>query len=474
MRRTKIVATLGPTSNTPERILQLILAGLNVARLNLSHGTHESHASLISMVREAAQRAEQPVAILLDLQGPKIRTGQLADGQPVELVEGQPFTITTRDVVGTAQTVSTTYDMLPVDVRVGSSILLSDGLLELRVLKTTGTDIVCEVVHGGQLRQHQGINLPGVRVSASTVTKKDVDDLFFGLSQKVDYIAISFVRSASDVQRVKDLIAQAGKETPVIAKIERPEAVDDLSEILKVADGVMVARGDLGVEMPIARVPIIQKQIIEAARCNGVPVITATQMLESMIHSPRPTRAEASDVANAIIDGTDAVMLSGETANGKYPVEAVTMMGLIATHAEQSKRHGDYNDMHPEHARTLPLTPLAIGAAARAILDYVSIAAIVVFTQSGSTARLVAQQRPNVPILAFTQSEEVYGHLALLWGVTPLRADLVDSLGDFEQRIQTVLVARGYVQAGDRVVMTGGHPIARRGLTNFLKIVEIS
>lgn len=474
MRRTKIVATLGPATNTPERIAQLITAGLNVARLNLSHGTHEEHAALIAMVRAAAQRADQPVGILLDLQGPKIRTGSLVEGNPVELVASQQFTITTRDTAGTEQCVSTTYDMLPVDVRIGSCILISDGLIELRVLKTSGTEVETEVVHGGELREHQGINLPGVAVTAPTVTKKDVDDLFFGLSHNVNYIALSFVRSANDVQRVKDLITQAGKETPVIAKIERPEAVENLMEILQVADGVMVARGDLGVEMPIAQVPIVQKRIIEAANASGIPVITATQMLESMISNPRPTRAEVSDVANAIIDGTDAVMLSGETAKGLYPVEAVEMMAMVAEQAEQSKRHGDQGTHRPDIPPRLPSASRAIGAAAQAIVHNFPIAAIVVFTQSGTTARLVSQQRPGVPILAFTHSEQVYGQLALLWGITPLRADFVDSLALLEQQIQTVLVQRGYVHPGDYVVMAGGHPIAQRGQTNFLKIVEIT
>lgn len=473
MRRTKIVATLGPATDSPDLIDQLLAAGLNVARLNCSHGTQQEHAARIEMVRAAARQADRAVAILLDLQGPKIRTGPLADGHPVTLVAGQPFTITTHAVPGSAQSVSTTYDLLPIDARVGETILLSDGLIALRVVHTTSTEVECEVVHGGQLREHQGINLPGVGISAPSVTRKDVDDLMFGLEQGVDFVAISFARTASDVQRVKDLVAQAGKETPVIAKIERPEAVSSLHDILRVADGVMVARGDLGVEMPTEQVPILQKQIIEAANGVGIPVITATQMLESMIQNPRPTRAEASDVANAIIDGTDAVMLSGETAKGDYPVEAVQMMALIAQTTEASNHSSEHGNIRPMALPGVPPTPLAISAAVGALVNHLPLTAIVVFTRSGTTARLVAQQRPGVPILAFTESEAVYRRLALVWGVTPLLVAFAPSLERFGQQVQTTLVKHGYAQAGDLVAMTGGHPIARQGITNLLKVITI-
>jgi pyruvate kinase len=474
MRRTKIVATLGPATSTPEQIARLTNAGMDVARLNFSHGTHADHAARLDMVRRAAVDADRPVAALMDLQGPKIRTGSLDRGQAVKLVAGQSFTITTKKIIGTSQQVSTTYQMLPIDVRKGDRILLSDGLIELQVRDTTDDEVMTEVVHGGELREHQGINLPGVRVSAPAVTEKDLEDLRFGLEQDVDYVAISFVSKASDVQRVKDLIAKAEKGTPVIAKIERPEALDNLPEILAAADGIMVARGDLGVEMPPEQVPIMQKQIIEAANHSGIPVITATQMLESMITNPRPTRAEASDVANAIIDGTDAVMLSAETATGQYPIEAIQMMAVIAEVVEASGRHGDQGAVPRWSLPEIHSTPRAIGAAACSIARELPLRAIVVFTKSGSTAQIVSHYRPHIPILAFTPSEQVYQRLSLLWGVRPMQIDMYERLDKLENRLLAILVDRGYAQPGDLVVMTGGHPTYRHGQTNFLKIVEVT
>lgn len=473
MRRTKIVATLGPSSSSPESISQLMSAGMDVARLNFSHGTHAEHAARIAIVRRLSHELGRPIAILQDLQGPKIRTGSLEGGNPVELRAGLSFTITNHPHIGNERTVSTTYTMLPADVRPGDRILLSDGQIELRVHTATATDVVTEVIHGGLLREHQGINLPGVRVSAPAVTEKDVEDLHFGLEQEVDYIAISFVRTAYDVQRVKDLVLRAGKNTPVIAKIERPEALDVLHEILATTDGVMVARGDLGVEMPPEQVPIMQKQIIEAANRNGTPVITATQMLESMIMNPRPTRAEASDVANAIIDGTDAVMLSGETANGHYPVESVQMMALIAEVIEASGRHGTSGAIPRWSLPEIQSTPRAIAAAACTIANSLPIRAIVVFTQSGTSAHLVAHYRPNVPIIAFTPSDTVYRQLSLLWGVTPIQVQLADRLEQLEQRVRALLLARGFAKSGELFVMTGGHPVHRHGPTNFLKVVHM-
>ncbi len=333
-RRTKIVATLGPATDTPEALRALIGAGMDVARLNLSHSTHAEHARRVAMVRAEAAQAGRSVGILMDLQGPKIRTGSLVGDQPVELRAGQRITITTAPVEGTAERVSTTYEALPHDVQPGDRVLVSDGLIELRVLEASGAEVACEVVYGGTLRAHQGINLPGVQVSASSLTPKDAEDLRFGLCQGVDYVALSFVRQPSDVVSLKDLIASLGANTPVISKQEKPEALDHLDGILAVSDGVMVARGDLGVEMPPERVPAAQKSIIRAANRAAIPVITATQMLESMITSPQPTRAEVSDVANAILDGSDAVMLSGETAIGRYPLRAVEFMARIAADIE--------------------------------------------------------------------------------------------------------------------------------------------
>lgn len=470
MRRTKIIATLGPSTNTTDRIAELIATGMDVARLNFSHGTHADHAARIAMVRTAAVQVGRFVAILQDLQGPKIRTGPLVNKQPVTLVNGQTFTLTIDPIEGDAQRVSTTYEMLPRDVRPGDYILLSDGLIELRVIARTNRDVTTEVIHGGRLRENQGINLPGVDVSAPAITPKDIEDLHFGLEHDVDYVALSFVRRASDVEQVKDIIAQAGKDTQVVAKIERPEALDELPEILEVADAIMVARGDLGVELPPAQVPIVQKQMIEAANCNGTPVITATQMLESMIQNPRPTRAEVSDVANAIIDGTDAVMLSGETAAGNYPIEAVRMMALIAEIAETSGRHSDKHSTPRWAMPEIQSIPWAIGAATSAIVKTIPIRAIAVFTQSGSTARIISHFRPEVPIVAFTPSERICRRMCLLWGVTPIQTKFVDRLDELEKQVQLDLLQHGYAQVGDSVVITGGHPTYARGQTNFLKI----
>jgi pyruvate kinase len=473
MRRTKIVATIGPSSSSPEKIEQLIAAGMDVARLNFSHGTHEEHAQRIELLREQARKADRPIAILQDLQGPKIRTGLLADGGPVRLRDGDRFTITTRDVVGTAERVSTTYTALPRDVEPGDRILLSDGLIELRVIGETGDEVQTEIVHGGELRERQGINLPGVKVSAPSLTEKDIADLEFGLSQGVDYVAISFVRRAADLHDVKARITAAGKNTPVVAKIEKPEALDELADILKITDAIMVARGDLGVEMPAEQVPLVQKQLIEAANSAGVPVITATQMLESMIRNPRPTRAEASDVANAIIDGTDAVMLSGETANGLFPIESVEIMAKIAEVAEASGRHGDHSMVPQLTAVARQGVSEAISAAACAIVNVLPVRAVVAFTMSGGTARLVAHLRPTAPILAFTPSEAVYRQLNLVWGITPILCEYVDRLDTLGERVGEILISRGFAQQGDTVVVTGGHPISKRGATNFVKVLQI-
>lgn len=474
MRRTKIIATLGPATNTAERIKGLIQAGMNVARLNFSHGTHADHAATIALVRSTAAAMGRHIAILQDLQGPKIRTGPLVNDQPVELAAGQRFVITTEPIVGTAERVSTTYAELPRDVRPRDRILISDGLIELLVVSQTDTEVETQVLHGGRLKSNQGINLPGVRVSAPAVTPKDIDDLHFGLEQGVDYVALSFVRRASDVTYVKELIRQAGRTTPVIAKIERPEALEVLPEILAVADGIMVARGDLGVEMPPERVPLIQKQIIDAANRALIPVITATQMLESMIQNPRPTRAEASDVANAILDGSDAVMLSGETAIGSYPVEAVQMMAMIADAIEGAEAHHGSDIATPRWAiPEVQSNPRAIAAAAATIATMVPVRAIVALTRSGASARLISHYRPRAPILACSPSPETARRAALYWGVTPMVVQEAERLDDLEQQIQRMLREQGIVQRGDTIVLTGGHPVYRYGATNFLKLVVI-
>ncbi|MBA3471451.1 MAG: pyruvate kinase [Herpetosiphonaceae bacterium] len=471
MRRTKIVATLGPATNTEEKIIQLAEAGMNVARLNFSHGTHADHAERVRLLRQVSIKLNRPIAVLQDLQGPKIRTGKLVDHQPIQLKNGEEFIITKIEMVGVPGKVSTTYTNLPHDCKPGDRVLLSDGLIELKVKECTDSDVITEVVTGGTLRENQGINLPGVDVSAPAMTEKDHADLIFGLHEGVDYVAISFVRRAADVELVKQAIAAAGYKTPVIAKIEKPEAVANIDAIVAVSDGIMVARGDLGVELPPEQVPLIQKRIISAANREGVPVITATQMLESMIVNPRPTRAEASDVANAILDGTDAVMLSGETASGAYPIEAVAMMARIAEVTERGQARKAASEIMADRA---PETySHAISHAACAIAESINITAIVAFTSSGYTARLVAKDRPKVPIVAMTHEYDVYHRLALLWGVEPLLCPFVSRLDDLSNLARSIMIERAIIKVGDSVVITGGHPLAVRGTTNFLKILAI-
>jgi pyruvate kinase len=476
MRRTKIVCTIGPATNSEERLEELMRAGMNVARLNFSHGTHSDHAVVIERIRTISARLGWPIAILQDLQGPKIRTGELENGQPVKLVDGAKVTITTRPIVGNAETIATTYTPLPQDVKPGDRILLDDGLLELHVLSSNETDVECQVVHGGMLKEHKGINLPGVHVSAPALTEKDREDLRFGVMHDVDYVALSFVRQPEDVLEAKYLIRQFQVERgekeqmmplPLIAKLEKPEAVAHLDQILEVVDGVMVARGDLGVEMAPEKVPLIQKQII--AKCNdlGLPVITATQMLESMMTHPRPTRAEASDVANAILDGTDAVMLSGETAAGDYPIEAVQMMVRIALETETSDRTA----RQPQCKRLSESH--SVSHAARALTEEASVRAIVVFTRSGDSAHLISKDRPRVPILAYTPSERVYRQLALWWGVWSYRMSMQGSTEELISVVDLRLQEDQLIQRGENVVIMGGLPVASRARTNFVKLHRV-
>jgi pyruvate kinase len=468
MRKTKIVATIGPASSSEVRLEALMRAGMDVARLNFSHGTHQQHAAAFQAVRAISTRLGRAVAILQDLSGPKIRTGALQEGQPVRLVDGAAITITTEPVVGTAALIATTYPHLAGDLHEGDRVLLADGLMELTVLASEGGLVRCRVVHGGLLGEHKGMNLPGVLLSAPAVTEKDMDDLAFGVSLGVDYVAVSFVRQADDLRLVRRLLRDRGADTPVIAKIEKPEAVKNLDAILGACEGVMVARGDLGVEVSPEKVPMLQKQIIEAANRHGDLVITATQMLESMVSNPRPTRAEASDVANAILDGTDAVMLSAETAVGQYPVEAVGMMSRIALEAEASGRAAGAAD----HSRRGYAQ--AIAHAACSIAGDLDFKAICAFTQSGNTARLVSKERPTAPILAFTNQPRIHNRLALLWGVEPLPLDFAGNTDAVIRRVEAELLARGLVAAGDSVIVLGGSPLAAKGTTNFLKVQKVS
>jgi len=472
LRRTKIIATIGPASDNPETIGRMLEAGMDVARLNFSHGTHKYHAKNIETLREVARKYQRPLTIMQDLQGPKIRTGNLARRQPVLLKAGNQLTITTRELEGTASLVSTSYQALPHDVRPGDRVLISDGLIELRVLYTTTTDVHTEVVIGGELREKQGINLPCVNVSAPSLTEKDIADLEFGLAHDVDYVALSFVRRATDIDDINRRIQATGRDVPVIAKIEKPEALEDVPEILKRVDGLMVARGDLGVEIPTEQVPPVQKRLIYAANDAGIPVITATQMLDSMTRNPRPTRAEASDVANAIFDGTDAVMLSGETAAGQYPVESVQMMARIAEAAEASGKHSDREpDLNIAPQRDIPN---AISEAARAIVEALPVQAIVAFTLSGRTAYLMAHQRPRVPILALTPSESIYRRLNLIWGITPVWThEPTDDTHVLMQQIHHALLSFNMAQPGNMVILVGGHPPSEGVATNFLQVVTV-
>ncbi|MEO0323126.1 MAG: pyruvate kinase [Myxococcota bacterium] len=465
MRRTKIVCTLGPASSSPEALDALVAAGMNCARLNFSHGDHEGHARTAKLVREAAARARQPLAILADLSGPKMRVGRFPDG-PVELVNGARFVLTTRDVPGTVDEVSVTYEPLPRDVRPGDAILLDDGLLGLRVEEATETDVITTVTVGGTLSDRKGLNLPGSPLSAPALTPKDKKDLAFAVNElKVDYLALSFVREADDVRQAKAL---AG-DTPVIAKIEKPEAITNLSAILDAADGAMVARGDLGVEMGSEKVPLLQKQIIRETNARGKLVITATQMLDSMIRNPRPTRAEAADVANAVLDGTDAVMLSGETATGKYPALAVETMSKIALEveavwiSEQAKRAGNMLASAEQWA-----FPGAAARAAAVLSTHLDLKAIVTFTQDGRSASLLAEYRPRCPIFALTSRAPVAQRLALEWGVVPMIEVPPDDLEETLRIATSMLVRTKLASRGDEFAMVAPWPTS--GSTNTVKL----
>src|SRR5271166_1468899 len=464
-RHSKIVCTIGPATRTPRMIRKLIEAGMDVARLNFSHGSHEEHGQNIAMLREAGVALSKPLAILIDLQGPKIRTGLMATGEKVLLRAGQKFTITTAKVLGDSTRVSTVFKPLPKEVKTGDRILLADGLIELFVEEVGEQEVICQVANGGLLGQNKGINLPGVKLHVPALTEKDRADLRFALKQGADYIAVSFIRQAEDVMLAKSLIRRAGKDTPVIAKLEKPEAIENLEAILNVADGVMVARGDLGVEMNPERVPVVQKTIIARAREFRRPVITATQMLESMTENPRPTRAEASDVANAIFDGSDAVMLSAETASGKYPVEAVSMMARIIEEAEASIREFPQPSSVQEKLKVAESVAELVCHASREL----HMRLIAVFTHSGFTARLVSRYRPLVPIVAFSPVAETRRRMALIWGVMPRNISDVRKIDGLAAIAEKRLLEERLVRKGDVIGIVAGTPMGVRGTTNFMK-----
>jgi pyruvate kinase len=474
MRRTKIVATIGPASSRPEMLERLVGAGVDVVRLNFSHGEHEGHGRVMAAVRAIAARTGRPIAILQDLSGPKIRIGELEGGGPVELRDGARIAITTDDVTGTAARVSTTYKALPRDVKPGDRILLDDGNLELRVARVEGGSVECEVVHGGLLRPNKGMNLPEAALSTPALTEKDRRDLAFGLGQGVDYVALSFVRQPKDLEEVKAVVRAAGRTTPVIAKIEKREAVQNLERVVEASEGVMVARGDLGVELSTEEVPTLQKRIIRLANTLGKVVITATQMLESMVESPRPTRAEASDVANAILDGTDAVMLSAESASGEFPVEAVETMARIAVYTE---RHYDWRHLGREAARVAEGTasPVArsLARVAASVAEELACKLIVAFTESGLTAQLVSCFRPRAPIAAVTYNEDVFRRLSLWWGVVPVKSDFARTTDEMIVKGEALLKERGLAAAGDRLLMLGGMTHTA-GATNMIRIHTVA
>ncbi len=471
-RRTKIVCTIGPSCNTQEKIEDLLLHGMNVARVNFSHGTHQDHAEVIKHIRKAAKKYKYSIPILMDLQGPKIRVGQMKDGGQ-KLETGSTVKITGEDVEGTGSIVPIDYKNLLHEAEVGNTILLDDGLLEFKVTEKYPDSLEAKVVIGGVLKSRKGVNLPNVRISIPSLTEKDIKDLEFGIDHDVDLIALSFVRTAKDVRDIISRVRAAGSQAAIIAKIEKPEALDVIDEIIEEADGIMVARGDLGIEIPTEQVPVVQKMIIEKCRMAGKPVITATQMLDSMINNPRPTRAESSDVANAVLDGTDAVMLSGETAAGEYPMEAVNVMDRICRSIEE-KRPQIYNSLgyrKPEWKEKQVIESLAYSCVS--IADNVEAKAISTITHSGNTARRIAKFRPKVPIVAFTESQKVRRQLNLVWGVYSVRLDELFDTDRSVRLMEEYLRDNGMVKNGDRVIVATGMPIAKRGRTNMIKVSTI-
>ncbi|MGA2218249.1 MAG: pyruvate kinase [Terracidiphilus sp.] len=466
-RRAKIVATLGPASNTEPVFRELVRAGVDVVRLNFSHGTHEEKLALIQMIRKVSREERKPLCILGDLQGPKIRTSKLKDHQSVLLKAGGRLTITPRDVPGTASLVGTTFKTLAENVEQGSRILLSDGLIELRVHEVLGDDVVCEIINGGMLGENKGINLPGIAVRVPSLTEKDSEDLEFALKNGVDAIAVSFVRTAEDVRLVRNRVSAYGSETWIVAKLEKPQAIEHLDSILLAADGIMVARGDLGVEVPPEKVPAIQKHIIRRAAEYSKPVITATQMLESMIENPRPTRAEVSDVANAVYDGTDAVMLSGESAVGKYPVQTVAMMGRIVTEAEIHIKELAHTEPRQRLSR-LSIAETICEATAHAA-DDLDLRGIALFTESGATARQLSKYHPSAPIFALSPVDITINRLNLLWGTTPIRCPKVNSTEALVEVAESLLEQKGYVRPREVIAIVAGTR-TKSGSTNFLRL----
>ncbi|WP_048600607.1 pyruvate kinase [Rubeoparvulum massiliense] len=467
MRKTKIVCTIGPASEQVEKLVELIQAGMDVARLNFSHGTHEEHAQRIKNIRAAVGLTGKDIAILLDTKGPEIRTGKLRE-ELIQLEAGEEIVLSTEEILGDATRLSISYTELPHDVQAGDRILLDDGLIGLEVLSTTDTEIRCRILNGGELKSKKGVNVPDVQIQLPGITQKDEEDIRFGIEHKVDFIAASFVRKASDVLEIRRILEEHGSTIQIIPKIENREGVENVDDILDVADGLMVARGDLGVEIPVEEVPIVQKELIKKCNLKGKPVITATQMLDSMQRNPRPTRAESSDVANAILDGTDAIMLSGETAAGKYPVESVKTMVRIAERTETAylgkERHKQLSAVGPRS-----ITDVISEAVSNAAFD-LHAAAILAPTESGQTAKLISKHRPAAPIIAVTPYEEVRRKLALVWGVHAILVDMVGNTDTMLTQAVQAALATQLIQHGDLVVITAGVPVRQPGTTNLMKI----
>lgn len=471
MRKTKIVCTIGPASEAPENLRKLVEAGMNVARLNFSHGDYEEHGGRIVNIKKIREEIGKTVSILLDTKGPEIRLGKLKE-EPIELVQGEIIALTTEEILGDKDRIPVSYKNLTEDVSAGSTILIDDGLIGLRVEEVKGTDIICRITNGGQIKSKKGVNVPGVSINLPALTEKDAADIRFGIEQGIDFIAASFVRKASDVLAIRAILEEHNAQhIQIISKIENQEGVDNLAEILEVSDGLMVARGDLGVEIPAEEVPLVQKRMI--AMCNrvGKPVITATQMLDSMQRMPRPTRAEASDVANAIFDGTDATMLSGETAAGKYPVESVLTMARIAERTEAALEYRELF-LKQAHVQQTNVTEAISQAVANSALE-LDAKAIITATESGYTARMVSKYRPKSPIIAVTQSETVMRQLNLVSGVFPVKGQPAANSDELVDLSVSAAMNSGLVQPGDTVVITAGVPVGRSGTTNMIRIHQI-
>lgn len=471
MRKTKIVCTIGPASESIENLTKLVNAGMNVMRLNFSHGDFEEHGGRIKNIREVTKNTGKNVAILLDTKGPEIRTGKLKV-EPIELVQDETIILTTEEILGDKDRISITYDNLPNDVSIGSTILIDDGLIGLTVTDIKGTEIHCNIVNGGTIKSKRGVNVPGVKITLPGITEKDANDIVFGIEQGVDFIAASFVRKASDVLEIRELLEKHNaSHIQIISKIENQEGVDNLDEILEVSDGLMVARGDLGVEIPAEEVPLVQKAMIKKCNRVGKPVITATQMLDSMQRNPRPTRAEASDVANAIFDGTDAIMLSGESAAGKYPEESVKTMARIAERAESALEYREIF-LKQSQAQQTSVTEAISQAVANSALD-LDAKAIVTSTESGYTARMVSKYRPKAPIIAVTTNPQVIRRMMLIWGVIPVLGKEAANTDEMIEQAIDSSVNAGLVHVGDLVVITAGVPVGRTGTTNLIKVHHV-